>query len=79
MNVRLIHIAQQGEEMAYREAERKASELLQRISVDPAHLLSKEWQLDKADRSVLGHAAMQLMMDENMREAFRSGVWGLGR
>jgi pimeloyl-ACP methyl ester carboxylesterase len=76
VNVRLFHIAQQGEEVLHPEMEHQASELLQRIAVHPGQFLSKDWQLDEADRSVLGDTAMQQMINENMREAFRSGVWG---
>lgn len=78
-NVQEFGWAQEGEQVLHRELERVAAEDLERLARDPSKLLSDEWQLDPADPVVLARTDVQRMVGEMTREAYRSGVWGLGR
>jgi pimeloyl-ACP methyl ester carboxylesterase len=76
MNVRETRWALAGEDVAARELEREAAELLERIEADASAVLGDEWQLDPVDRDALARPDLHGVIREAFREAFRSGVWG---
>ena len=76
LNVQEFGWAQQGEQVLHRELARLAAEDLERIAADPTKLLSDDWELDPADRSVLARPDVQRVALEMIRGAHRPGVWG---
>jgi pimeloyl-ACP methyl ester carboxylesterase len=75
-NVEEFGWAEQGEEVLQRELERWAAADLAHLDEDPAKPLWDEVQWADADRQVLAIPAVQRMMVEMLREAYRPGVWG---
>jgi pimeloyl-ACP methyl ester carboxylesterase len=75
-NVTEFGWARQGENVLHRELARLAADDLERVTADPAKILSDDWQLADADRQILARADVQRVQVESMWEAFRPGVWG---
>lgn len=75
-NVEEYGWAEQGEEVLQRQLERWRAADLAHFHEDPAKLPPDEVQWAEADRQVLAIPAIQRMLVEMLREAYRSGVWG---
>jgi pimeloyl-ACP methyl ester carboxylesterase len=75
-NVRETSWAVAGEEVAARELEREAAELLARIESDASAVLGADWQLAPVDRAALARPELADVIREAFGEAFRNGVWG---
>jgi pimeloyl-ACP methyl ester carboxylesterase len=76
LNVRETSWAVAGEEVAARELEREAAELLARIESDASAVLGDDWQLAPVDRAALARPELADVIREAFGEAFRNGVWG---
>lgn len=76
LNVREVRWALAGEEMAARELEREAAELLARIEADASAVLGDDWELASVDRAALARPELAVVIREAFGEAFRNGVWG---
>jgi pimeloyl-ACP methyl ester carboxylesterase len=76
LNVRETSWAVAGEEVAARELEREAAELLARIEADASAVLGADWQLAPVDRAALALPELADVIREAFNEAFRNGVWG---
>ena len=48
----------------------------ERVAVDPSKSLGDDWELDQADRAVLGRPDMGEMIRESTEDLVRGGVWG---
>jgi pimeloyl-ACP methyl ester carboxylesterase len=66
----------QGEQVLHRELASEAKDDLERMSADPAKVLSDHWQLADADREVLARTDVNSVLVASSREAYRQGVWG---
>jgi pimeloyl-ACP methyl ester carboxylesterase len=74
-NVKELGWALEGEETLVRELKRQADEKLSQLDEDPATLLG-EFELSKADRTVLQDQVVRERMRKSFREALASGIWG---
>jgi pimeloyl-ACP methyl ester carboxylesterase len=75
-NVRETNWALAGEEMAARELEREAAELLARIEAEASAVLGDDWELAPVDRQALARPELAGVIREAFGEAFRNGAWG---
>ena len=75
-NVRETNWALAGEEVAARELEREAAELLARIEAEASAVLGDDWELAPVDRQALARPELAGVIREAFGEAFRNGAWG---
>ncbi|HEU0337029.1 MAG TPA: alpha/beta hydrolase [Gaiellaceae bacterium] len=75
-NVRETSWALAGEEVAARELEREAAELLARIEAEASAVLGDDWELAPVDRAALARPELAGVIREAFGEAFRNGAWG---
>jgi pimeloyl-ACP methyl ester carboxylesterase len=76
LNITEFGWAVEGEERLVPELEREVREMGERVADDPAKLLGDDWQLDDADRAVLGRPDMAAVTIESTEDLVRGGVWG---
>jgi pimeloyl-ACP methyl ester carboxylesterase len=76
LNVTEFGWAVEGEERLAPELERELAEATERVAVDPSQLLGEDWQLDEADRAILGRADVATLIVESHADLVRGGIWG---
>ena len=76
LNVRELRWALEGEDVLAPELEREAAEIQQNVAEDPSKLLGDDWGLSEADRAELARPERGAVIRQDVREAFRNGVWG---
>lgn len=74
-NVKEFGWAVEGEETLARELQKEADKLLTRLDEDPATVLG-DFQLSKADQTVLRDQIVRQQMRKSLREALALGIWG---
>lgn len=76
LNVREFSWAMEGEQRLAPELTRELAEMGERVAVDPSKWLGDDWELDEADREVMGRSDMGAMIQESTEDILRGGVWG---
>jgi pimeloyl-ACP methyl ester carboxylesterase len=75
-NAREFAWAVEGEQKLEEELSRQAADMLGLVGGGPSEPTGDLYDLDEADRDVLGASGMREMFIETIREAFRNGVGG---
>ena len=75
-NVREVGWALEGEDVLTRELEREATEMLERIAIDPSKIMGDDWELPEADRAELARPERHDVIRAAMSESFANGVFG---
>jgi pimeloyl-ACP methyl ester carboxylesterase len=76
LNIREFSWAIEGEQRLAPELTRELAEMGERVAVDPSKWLGDDWQMDEADREVMGRSDMAEMIRESTEDTVRAGAWG---
>ena len=75
-NVKEFGWALEGESALVPNLQRELDAMAARVAEDPSKILGDDWDLDEADRAVLGRKEVAGVIREATEDLHRGGVWG---